>query len=70
MTSGGAPSRREPDSPIVGLLGQLQRAVDQAKADRVAARTVPCDRTGSHPAHTYVATAKSGIDLHCPGRTA
>lgn len=68
MIRGGKQPRREPDSPIVGLLGHLQASVDRAKADRLAARTVPCDRTERHPAHAYVATAKSGIDFHCEGK--
>lgn len=66
MLGGQAPEpRRRPD--VVDLLGQLQASVDRAKADRKAARTVRCDRTTAHPAHTYVATAKSGIDFHCEG---
>lgn len=60
---------REPRRPseVEVLLGKLQESVDRARADRKAARTVRCDRTAPHRAHTYVATAKSGIDLHCPG---
>lgn len=67
---GGAPrrSRRDERSSIPDLLGQLQASVDRAKADRKAARTVPCDRTNRHPAHIYVATAKSGVNLYCLGR--
>lgn len=68
MILGEIPERpeRRPDN-VVDLLGRLQQSVDRAKADRLAARTVPCDRTDRHPAHTYVATAKSGIDFHCEG---
>jgi len=65
---GGEARKPVQSGKVVDLLGQLQAAVDRAKADRKAARTVPCDRTGAHPAHTYVATAKSGIDLYCEGR--
>jgi hypothetical protein len=61
------PRRRRPD--VVDLLAALQASVDRARADRKAARTVPCDRTTAHPGHTYVANAKSGIDFHCPGVT-
>jgi hypothetical protein len=69
---GGAPRRSQRDerSEIPDLLGQLQASVDRAKADRRTARTVPCDRTDRHPSHTYVATAKSGVDLYCLGRDA
>jgi hypothetical protein len=69
VTFGAQRPDRKPGD-VVDLLGQLQASVDRAKADRKAARTVPCDRTGSHPAHTYVATAKSGIDFYCEGRPA
>jgi non-homologous end joining protein Ku len=65
--SGGEARKPERSGNVVDLLGQLQASVDRAKADRAAARAVPCDRPGAHPAHTYVATAKSGIDFHCPG---
>lgn len=66
MPGGQRPDDRKPGD-VVDLLGQLQASVDRAKADRKAARTIPCDRTDRHPAHTYVATAKSGIDFHCEG---
>lgn len=36
----------------------------------IAATQVRCDRRTPHPLHTYVATPRSGVDLHCPGLAA